>query len=59
MGGITIIDITRNFLNLIQENRVLKKILDSSPMEDLKIYKALQLLKNVGILRVKPAENGA
>jgi len=49
---------TRNFLNLIQENRVLKEILDSSPMEDLKIFKALQLLKNVGILRVKPSENG-
>ena len=48
---------TRNLLNLIQENRVLRNILHGSPMDDLKIFKALALLKNVGILRVKPVEN--
>ncbi|MHC5038680.1 MAG: response regulator [Planctomycetota bacterium] len=48
---------TRNFLNLIQENRNLGKILDHSPLEDLKVFKALALLQNCGVLRVQPAEN--
>jgi DNA-binding response OmpR family regulator len=48
---------TRNFLNLIQEKRVLAQILDGSPMEDLKVFKALALLKNTGILRVVTSES--
>ncbi len=47
---------TRAFLDLIQEKRTLGDILDASPMEDLKVFKALALLLNCGILRVKSAE---
>ncbi|MHC4599635.1 MAG: response regulator [Planctomycetota bacterium] len=50
-------DETRSFLNLIQEKRILAQILDGSPLEDLKVYKALALLQNTGILRVVPVEN--
>ncbi|MCU0722868.1 MAG: response regulator [Planctomycetes bacterium] len=47
---------TRNFLNLIQENQTVGRILDASPLEDLKVFKALQVLQNAGILRVRPPE---
>ena len=47
---------TRNFLNLIQEKRILGEIMDSTPLEDLKVFKALAVLKNAAILRVKQAE---
>lgn len=48
---------TRNFLNLIQEKRTVTGILDGSPLEDLKVYKALALLQNTGILRVVTVDN--
>jgi DNA-binding response OmpR family regulator len=44
---------TRSFLNLIQENQTVERILDASPLEDLKVCKALAVLANAGILRMK------
>jgi CheY-like chemotaxis protein len=47
---------TRNFLNLIQENQTVGRILDASPLEDLTVFKALAVLQSAGLLRVKPPD---
>jgi len=49
----------RRFLDLVQENQIFGKVLDASPMEDLKVYKAVNLLVSNNILRVKPVGEGS
>jgi CheY-like chemotaxis protein len=43
---------TREFLELVQRHRTLRQIVDASPLEDLKVYKALSLLLSADVLRV-------
>ncbi len=49
---------TREFLDLIQQHGVVRNIVDASPLEDLKVYKALSLLLSAGVLRVAAAPPG-
>lgn len=48
---------TRDFLELVQKHRTLRAIVDASPLEDLKVFKALSLLLGSKVLRVaEPGE---
>lgn len=51
-------DEARKFLDLVQEHQVFSKVLDASPMEDLKVIKAVNLLVSHNILRVKTPDRG-
>lgn len=46
----------KRFLDLVQEHQIFQDILDASPLEDLKVYKAVDLLLGHSILRVKKAD---
>jgi CheY-like chemotaxis protein len=51
---------TRDFLELVQKHRALRQIVDASPLEDLKVYKALSLLLSADVLRIaEPGESEA
>lgn len=46
---------TREFLELIQQHRTMRAIVDASPLEDLKVFKALALLLSADVLRTAEA----
>jgi DNA-binding response OmpR family regulator len=48
-------DEAKRFLDLVQEHQQFQKILDASPMEDLTVLKAVDLLLSHNILRIKKA----
>jgi CheY-like chemotaxis protein len=48
-------DEARRFLDLIQQHQLFKEVLDASPLEDLKVYKAVGLLISHNILRIQKA----
>jgi len=50
---------TRDFLELVQKHRTLRAIVDASPLEDLKVFKALSLLLDSKVLRVAEPGEGA
>jgi CheY-like chemotaxis protein len=50
---------TRDFLELVQRHRTLRAIVDASPLEDLKVFKALSLLLGSKVLRVADPAEGA
>lgn len=50
---------TRDFLELVQKHRTVRAIVDASPLEDLKVFKALSLLLGSKVLRAAESGEGA